>query len=101
MFKRTRVGSFQTARQAHLDTSVANSHVPSPLGGKKALRTPVGVEGGSFVQDPMAGMHEFDTLPLEGRTYGVTQANPGQRYDTVSAIRKKGITSYKKVQGYG
>lgn len=101
MFKRTRIGSFVTARQAHLDTSVANSHVPSPMGGKAALLTPPSVEGGTFVQDPMAAMHEFDSLPLEGRTYGVTQVNPGQRYDTVASVRRKGITSYKKVQGYG
>lgn len=99
MFKRTRIGSFITARQAHLDTSVSNSRVPTPMGGKAALRVPQGVEGGTFVDNPMAGLHEFDTLPLEGRTYGVTQVNPGQRYDTVSVVRKKGITSYKKVVG--
>lgn len=97
MLKRSRIGSFSTARQAHMDTSVSNSRVPAPMGGKAILRTPMGVEGGTFVDDPMSAFSEFDSLPLDGRTYGVTQANPGQRYDTTSAVRSKGITAYKKV----
>ena len=98
MFGKGRLASFITSRNPTAHTEVVNPHVPGPVGvGKRHLLTPPSVVGGSFVSDPMAGINEFSTLPLEGRVYGKIE-NPGQRYDTATSIRKRGITSYRRTQ---
>ena len=99
MFRRVQKGNELVTARADdfgLVTKISSPYVPSPLGGKAALKMPRYASGmGEFVLDPMQNFRS-EKLDLEGRKYGnSTISNPGQKFDS-NKLRRKGVSSYNR-----
>lgn len=99
MFRRVQKGNELVTARADdfgLVTKISSPYVPSPLGGRAALKMPRYASGmGEFVLDPMQNFRS-EKLDLEGRKYGKSAiVNPGQKFDS-NKVRRKGITAYNR-----